>query len=311
MFASSQRWDTPTESLRPTTMNRSAHGCWTCRLRHVKCDETSPVCRTCSTRDIPCHGYGEKPDWMDGGVLEHSKTAEVRSAIKANLMRAKQRKSSRRKILSPSLSEYPGRPTESATSPCPQSDTPASPPGSPYIYDDQATSTPRSSSILASEEAATSTVLENSTFASGFATSIQRPTVSVQSSRCSPETNFTVREVELLLYYLDYVFPLEYRYSETTLSFKTKSWLVWLLLRSGPLRHAILTLAALHQNAMLGQDIGDGYAQLTGHHAQTLKDLQVLLQHTQDHTPQDSVGQQIEILACGVSLISFEVRKCS
>ncbi|KAJ3549182.1 hypothetical protein NM208_g75 [Fusarium decemcellulare] len=33
-------------------------GCWTCRRRHTKCDETKPSCLNCRIRGIECDGYG-------------------------------------------------------------------------------------------------------------------------------------------------------------------------------------------------------------------------------------------------------------
>ncbi|KAL4963417.1 Zn(II)2Cys6 transcription factor [Aspergillus stella-maris] len=36
---------------------RSRTGCRTCRVRHVKCDETQPACRNCTTNGWKCEGY--------------------------------------------------------------------------------------------------------------------------------------------------------------------------------------------------------------------------------------------------------------
>lgn len=47
-------------------MNRCNKGCWTCRIRHRKCDEAVPICSGCRDRRIDCHGYGPKPEWMEG-----------------------------------------------------------------------------------------------------------------------------------------------------------------------------------------------------------------------------------------------------
>ncbi|WAO91384.1 Hypothetical protein NCS54_00885100 [Fusarium falciforme] len=37
---------------------RSRSGCWTCRSRHQKCDETKPACLNCRIRGAECGGYG-------------------------------------------------------------------------------------------------------------------------------------------------------------------------------------------------------------------------------------------------------------
>ena len=44
-------------------ITRSRTGCWTCRTRRKKCDETRPVCRTCAALDLVCEGYGVRLKW--------------------------------------------------------------------------------------------------------------------------------------------------------------------------------------------------------------------------------------------------------
>ncbi|WQF84796.1 Putative zn(2)Cys(6) fungal-type DNA-binding domain, fungal transcription factor [Colletotrichum destructivum] len=39
-------------------------GCWTCRERHVKCDEQRPRCRRCLMGDFTCQGYGTRLTWL-------------------------------------------------------------------------------------------------------------------------------------------------------------------------------------------------------------------------------------------------------
>lgn len=39
-------------------------GCWTCRERHVKCDEQHPKCRRCITGNFTCQGYGTRLTWL-------------------------------------------------------------------------------------------------------------------------------------------------------------------------------------------------------------------------------------------------------
>ncbi|KZL63572.1 arginine metabolism regulation protein ii [Colletotrichum incanum] len=39
-------------------------GCWTCRQRHVKCDEQRPRCKRCSTGNFACQGYGTRLTWL-------------------------------------------------------------------------------------------------------------------------------------------------------------------------------------------------------------------------------------------------------
>ncbi|KAI1411331.1 hypothetical protein F5Y13DRAFT_165469 [Hypoxylon sp. FL1857] len=41
--------------------SRSRTGCWTCRIRKVKCDEARPICRRCSSTGRGCDGYELQP----------------------------------------------------------------------------------------------------------------------------------------------------------------------------------------------------------------------------------------------------------
>ncbi|WPG98218.1 Hypothetical protein R9X50_00100500 [Acrodontium crateriforme] len=65
--------------------SRSHKGCWTCRARRKKCDESSQPCKTCSGLRLICHGYGPRPDWMDRGEKEKAKVLEFKAIVKRNL----------------------------------------------------------------------------------------------------------------------------------------------------------------------------------------------------------------------------------
>ncbi|KAK4174551.1 fungal-specific transcription factor domain-containing protein [Triangularia setosa] len=61
---------------------RSSEGCWTCRLRRKKCDETRPVCEGCDTLGIDCLYGDDKPQWMDGGDWQKARGEWVKQEIK-------------------------------------------------------------------------------------------------------------------------------------------------------------------------------------------------------------------------------------
>ncbi|EWG51989.1 hypothetical protein FVEG_10827 [Fusarium verticillioides 7600] len=42
---------------------KSFSGCWTCRAKHVKCDEAKPECNRCQKAGIACEGYGVRISW--------------------------------------------------------------------------------------------------------------------------------------------------------------------------------------------------------------------------------------------------------
>ena len=61
--------------------SRSTHGCWTCRLRKKKCDETHPSCLRCTALQIACDGYGPRPYWMDRGELQREQARYMTQVI--------------------------------------------------------------------------------------------------------------------------------------------------------------------------------------------------------------------------------------
>lgn len=50
---------------------RSRKGCWTCKERHKKCDETRPTCRRCTVAGIACGGYDLQLTWGAPNAKQH------------------------------------------------------------------------------------------------------------------------------------------------------------------------------------------------------------------------------------------------
>ncbi|KAM5350576.1 hypothetical protein ACJ41O_007081 [Fusarium nematophilum] len=71
-------------------MTRGRRGCWTCRIRHRKCDESAPACKECSTRHITCHGYDLRaPEWMSDERRLQEELQRIKVAVKENFRRVK------------------------------------------------------------------------------------------------------------------------------------------------------------------------------------------------------------------------------
>ncbi|KAF4632248.1 hypothetical protein G7Y89_g5881 [Cudoniella acicularis] len=69
-------------SSKEGSRSRSAHGCWTCRLRRKKCDETGPECIVCRERGLQCAGFAAvKPRWMDGGARQEAVHQEIKATV--------------------------------------------------------------------------------------------------------------------------------------------------------------------------------------------------------------------------------------
>ena len=50
---------------------RSRAGCRTCKIRHVRCDETNPACFKCTSTGRTCDGYLDSPTRRDGALQKH------------------------------------------------------------------------------------------------------------------------------------------------------------------------------------------------------------------------------------------------
>lgn len=118
----------------------------------------------------------------------------------------------------------------------------------------------------------------------------------------------TFREAELLMHYLDYIFPLQYPYYKDNPKFGGRGWVFWLLMKRGPLHHAVLTLSALHYYTELEPASDNRESELITYHTTALQGLrEVITEFELDRLAENS-QQLVEFLACGASLISFEVR---
>ena len=71
---------------------RSNNGCWTCRLRRKKCDETKPECIACKALEISCHFGDDKPDWMDAGPKQKEMAARIKAQVKKQASQRRDRK---------------------------------------------------------------------------------------------------------------------------------------------------------------------------------------------------------------------------
>ncbi|EXJ88584.1 hypothetical protein A1O1_05514 [Capronia coronata CBS 617.96] len=53
------------KASKPKRATKTFSGCWTCRERHVKCDEARPSCARCLKGGFACQGYGIRLVWID------------------------------------------------------------------------------------------------------------------------------------------------------------------------------------------------------------------------------------------------------
>ncbi|EFY94120.1 Zn(2)-C6 fungal-type DNA-binding domain protein [Metarhizium robertsii ARSEF 23] len=226
-------------------MNRSNNGCWTCRIRHRKCDEKHPICRECADRGITCHGYGPKPKWIDDEWKLQAELSRIKKTVNSNLRRKKKLQACKASQARPSEHQNDPRQEEEDGYPAPP-DAPTTP-------------------------------------------------------------DMAFREAQLLVHYLDYIFPLQYPYYKDEPSLGGRGWLFWLLMKRGPLHQAVLTLSALHHHTQSAGAPGTRESELIGYHTNALQRLRQVLQDCDMDKFAESRQQMVEFLACGSALISFEL----
>ncbi|CAG8031893.1 unnamed protein product [Penicillium olsonii] len=227
-------------------MSAISIGCWTCRVRHKKCDITLPICRECSDRNVQCHGYGPRPTWMDGGSEEKKEKSRIKTAINQHVRRL--RKMRNRAKPAPAA----GDETESTMNPA------GSPAGSPLV--------------------------------------------SIESS--TQDTIFDPQSACLLMHYLDQVFAWQFPYFCYTSRLGNRGWLLYLLMKRGPLYHAVLSLSSLHQSAILGSE--EEFQQkekALEHHSRALREFCKFMGEERGRLLDDN-ARLAEFLACSLIMIS-------
>ena len=121
-------------------------------------------------------------------------------------------------------------------------------------------------------------------------------------------------QAALLEHYLDVVFPNQFPFYNPPASEGGRSWLVLIMMRTKPLYHAALSMAAYHQKPRdceffelqaLTFTFRD---KLLSHHSLAIKELRNHLDTFEKAVCAQSLEGNIEVLACIVFLTSLEVR---
>ncbi|KAF5718850.1 C6 zink-finger PRO1A [Fusarium mundagurra] len=243
--------------------------CWTCKIRHVKCDGAPTACLQCTSREIQCHGYGPIPSWLDGGPSEKQEKQRIRQAVKKNFKQKKRLQARRLRDLNQDASQAESLPSVveegiqlSNTS---QANANSGTTASPIL-------TPRS---------------------------LQTRVLSGQSFAEPLHYN----EASLLMHYLDHVFPYQYPFFDKTRL--SRGWLLWLLSKNGPLYRASMSLAALHERSLLGET-NNHHLELE-FHTKAVRQLQHFVSSIDINELRPENETLVEIITCGIALISFEV----
>lgn len=246
-------------------MSAISIGCWTCRVRHKKCDITIPFCRECSDRNVHCHGYGPKPAWMDGASEEMKERVRIKTEINQHVRRVRKMQNRTKMASLPQA--------DKETQPSSNSDVNAS-----TAFDTEDDSNPLPSASLEI---------------------LDRPP--------SQDVIFDPQAASLLMHYFDQVFAWQFPYFRSTSRLGNRGWLLYLLMKRGPLYHAVLSLSSLHQSAILGSE--EEYQQkerALEYHSRALREFCRFMGEEPGKLLDDN-ARLAEFLACSLILISCEV----
>ena len=286
----------------PATMT-SPSGCWTCRLRHRKCDLRTPVCRECRDRSIPCHGYGSKPSWMDGATAERQELTRIKKAVKQNFRKVRRAQNRDRQAASHRLH---GSAIPSPIVPIHSPSTPAAavtglPPHSHPQHLSANAESPQTSHApgLASVGPGNDCIpVQN-----------DRSTAIIPCScHPAPLDVFQPKSASLVMHYFDKVFYWQYPYFQSRSCLGDRGWFLSSISSGGPLYHAALALSMLHRN-----EVGDPWRdyprnqEAFEYHTKALQELCEFSRRTETETLLKDKSQLAEFAASSLMLISFQV----
>ncbi|KIW37698.1 uncharacterized protein PV06_10331 [Exophiala oligosperma] len=300
-------------------MPRKTSGCWTCRARKKKCDEARPACSSCRLRSITFYGYDAKPVWMDGGPTEKNMMGTLQRRIKESYRLRRTRRCKTTAANNDSLCNYDsssgaatGRSFVESPSPDSSSWTQRS---SILMLDRSSQRLQRTTppydrdcclAIRKSHEPRRSNLgllYSNSTYI---------------SNRCSTDPSppsfapisFTESELNLIMYYLDHIFPRVAPFFKYSAADNGRGWLLNLFLRIRPLYTAVVCLSACDKaQFLLGPltDVPQPYHDLEMQHLQSVADLRDHLDQLATKTGASQMAAGVEALVCIIHLIFFEL----
>lgn len=221
---------------------KSRTGCWTCRLRHKKCDGPLPVCQSCKSLQISCFYGHDKPNWMDNGNMQHNMAQQIKAEVRRS---ATQRRGRR---LIQSIAQDMGDAGHDILSQLDQ--------GRPSLASSP-TSVDAGSSALAGDRQRTA---DNSRADFLFPNvsipvSSQGGDVPDATTNSIPEVSLPVQNVQhpapviqnelqlnLVMAYLDYVFPILFPFYRPSILEGGRNWLLVLLMKNKGLCHTVISL---------------------------------------------------------------------
>ncbi|KFY06751.1 hypothetical protein V492_07782 [Pseudogymnoascus sp. VKM F-4246] len=137
-------------------------------------------------------------------------------------------------------------------------------------------------------------------------------------ARGSPLSDFSVVpeeiDAELLMHYLDHVFPLQFPFYKPSVAAGGRGWLLSILTMTKPLYHAAISLASYHRQSMMcrddaSKDWGLELESMERQYARALSELRQYLANIGDKNEARTQVENVDILSCLAMLISLEMFK--
>ena len=215
--------------------------CWTCRLRHKKCDKALPRCHNCVDLAIPCYSASPektKPEWMDGGAKQREMAERIKDKIKcANFGRRERQNAGQARdsvfVINShdSFSRQASTTTSTTTSTVSGDTRRARTPPKPS--QETKFDNPRRSARLQRQLGPSPiSLLPRLLQPASDAPLVQYPSLGL------------AYEQDFVMIYLDYVFPFLFPFYRPPLVATSRSWLLSFIQQSEAVRHSVLSMSS-------------------------------------------------------------------
>lgn len=290
--------------------SRSSDGCWTCRLRRKKCDETRPVCVACSGLELDCLYSDAKPDWMDGAERQKEKADWLKLEVKrlASARREKRHMQSLQtgmeglEVASVSVAALSTTaPTVSATA------------SSSAASTNNGTSQDSGSDSWMVDHGLPS--VGSSTPPSTFGPAAA-PTPPTFIGKQVPvhRVGLDDQDLSFMMIYLDYTFPFLYPFYRPSILDGGRGWLPVTMMRNKALFHIALTLSAYLVSEILknGDDAHNdckkhNWDSLQAQQQLAMRELQADLQELNNRGVHGNLVASCQVMGSVIQLLTFEV----
>lgn len=220
---------------------RGYAGCWTCRLRHKKCDEALPICGGCGTLEISCYYDHGKPEWMDNGRRQHEMVERVKVEVKRSANRRRGRRLIQRITQDIGDEETGGLPQ-------PENVSPSSANSSAPFGDTSSSTLSEGRSKTIANNSRTDSIFQGQPRVSRFPSNgLAQDAPNDSTTQDVGFSSLTLQnelELSFVMTYLDHVFPVLFPFYRPSILEGGRSWLLVLAMKNKGLYHIVISLTS-------------------------------------------------------------------